>query len=138
MFDQCLYFNTTALARLLEREWSSAFKPFGLTPSQAFMLRAILAKGSLAPSELATELHLSRPTVSRILDGVEKMGLVKRMPGKEDGREMEVRPTAKAIALADRLNAASGEVTRKLKSVIGNGAFNEAVAALRGIASVIR
>jgi len=42
MFDHCLYFNTSALARRLEREWTVAFKPFDLTPPQAFTLRAVL------------------------------------------------------------------------------------------------
>jgi hypothetical protein len=36
MFDHCLYFNTTALARLVDKEWTLAFKPFGVTPSQGF------------------------------------------------------------------------------------------------------
>ena len=39
MFDHCLYFNTTALARLLEKEWTAAFAGFDLTPPQAFLLR---------------------------------------------------------------------------------------------------
>src|SRR5437016_3065805 len=38
MFDHCLYFNTTSLARVVEREWTKAFKPFGVTPSQGFLL----------------------------------------------------------------------------------------------------
>jgi len=42
MFDDGLYFNATSLARKLERLWSQAFHPFGLTPAQAFMLRVIL------------------------------------------------------------------------------------------------
>ena len=44
MFDHCLYFNTTALARVVEREWAAAFKPFGLTPPQGFLLRLVLAR----------------------------------------------------------------------------------------------
>ncbi|MDO9192553.1 MAG: helix-turn-helix domain-containing protein, partial [Undibacterium sp.] len=65
MFDHCLYFNTHALARTLEREWTKAFKPFGLTPSQAFMLRAILATSGLLQNELAQMLVISRPTTTR-------------------------------------------------------------------------
>ncbi|HXI58731.1 MAG TPA: MarR family transcriptional regulator, partial [Polyangia bacterium] len=34
MFDSCLYFNTTALGRLLERQWAAAFAHHGLTPPQ--------------------------------------------------------------------------------------------------------
>jgi hypothetical protein len=51
MFDHCIYFNTTALARALEREWTAAYKPFGLTPPQGFMLRAVLAKPGIVQSD---------------------------------------------------------------------------------------
>jgi len=53
MFDHCLYFNTSALARRLEREWSEAFEDFGLTPPQAFMLRAVIERQELLQSELS-------------------------------------------------------------------------------------
>src|SRR5882724_3934319 len=57
VFDHCLYFNTTALARLLEREWTAAFAAFELTPPQAFMLRLVLDQPGLAsrapPDQLA-------------------------------------------------------------------------------------
>jgi len=72
MFDHCLYFNTQALARVLEREWAKSFKPFGLTPSQGFMLRAVLNQPGLLQSELAQVLAISRPTTTRGLDGLEK------------------------------------------------------------------
>ena len=69
MFDQCLYFNTTALARQLEREWTRAFAPFELTPPQAFMLRTILDQPGLLQRELAASMVISRPTATRTLDG---------------------------------------------------------------------
>ncbi len=68
MFEQCLYFNTTSLARQVERQWTQAFKPFGLTPSQAFMLRVVLDKAPLLAREIAEELNISRPTATRGLD----------------------------------------------------------------------
>ena len=60
MFEQCLYFNATSLARKLEREWTVAFKPFSLTAPQAFMLRVILQKPASLQSELAKEMNISR------------------------------------------------------------------------------
>jgi DNA-binding MarR family transcriptional regulator len=138
MFEDCLYFTTTSLARQLEREWTRAFKPFGLTPSQAFMLRAILNKAPLLHAALAEELNLTRPTVSRTLDGLEKLGLVKRSQARADGREMELNPTPIAIALQDQINAASGEVTRKMKKLLGSDEFDSAVLNLRGISASLK
>ena len=138
MFEQCLYFNTTSLARQLEREWASAFKPFGLTPSQAFMLRVILDRTPLLQSELALEMNISRPTATRGLDGLERLGLVKRLASERDGREQEIHPTKKAVEMKDAINAASGAVTKRLKKVLGNNHFENVVGQLRGISSALK
>jgi hypothetical protein len=52
-------FQHPALACVLERESTRAFKQFGLTPSQAFMLRVVLEKPALLQSELAKELAIA-------------------------------------------------------------------------------
>ena len=133
MFDHCLYFNTTALARRLEREWTAAFKPFGLTPSQAFLLRVVLAKPGLLQRELAEEMGISRPTTTRALDGLVAKGLVVREASQRDGREWSIAPTNKATALHRDLDAASGTVTKRLKRLLGEGAFVETVAKVRDV-----
>ena len=138
MFEQCLYFNTTSLARQLEREWTSAFKPLGLTPSQAFMLRVVLDKAPLLQSELALEMNISRPTATRGLDGLERLGLIKRVASEKDGREQEIHPTKKAVELKDAINAASGTITKRLKKTLGTGHFEEVVEQLRGISSTLK
>jgi DNA-binding MarR family transcriptional regulator len=137
MFDHCLYFNTTALARVLEREWTRAFKPFGLTPSQAFMLRVVLDKPALLQSQLAKELAIARPTATRTLDGLQKLDLVERRSTATDGREYAIHPTAAAIALKDSLNAASGAVTRRLKKELGAAQFDDTVTQVKQIRSIL-
>ena len=137
MFEQCLYFNTTSLARKLEREWSLAFKPFGLTPSQAFMMRVILEKPQSYQNALAKEMNITKPTASRGLDGLERLGLIERRPSPNDAREIEVHPTRKAKAMKDGLNAASGEVTKKFKKLLGSDEFLDVVGKLRGISDIL-
>ena len=137
MFDKCLYFNTTALARVLEREWAKAFKPFGLTPSQAFMLRVVLAKPGLLQSELAKELVISRSTTTRTLDGLQKMKLLDRKATAHDGRESSIQPTPLAISMNDGINAASSEVSQRLKKELGITHFEVTVSKVRSIRSAI-
>lgn len=133
MFDHCLYFNTSALARRLEREWSEAFEAFGLTPPQAFMLRAVIERRGLLQSELSEALCIARPTATRALDGLEAKGYVERSRSAVDGREVSISPTPKAIRLKTALNEASGAVTAKLKKELGGGEFTDGVAVIRGI-----
>ncbi|WP_051236503.1 MarR family winged helix-turn-helix transcriptional regulator [Ottowia thiooxydans] len=104
MFDHCLYFNTTALARRVEREWTQAFAVFELSPPQAFMLRVILAKPGLLQRELAAELSIARPTATRALDFLQTKGLIERQGRDGDGREVCIQPTKDAIAIHSALN----------------------------------
>lgn len=133
MFDQCLYFNTTALARRLEREWADAFRPFGLTPPQAFLLRAVVAEPGRCPGELAAFLAISRPTATRALDGLAAKGLVERRPSPRDGREATVFPTAEAERIGPAVNEAAGAVTTRLKAVLGEAVFVDALAQVRSV-----
>ena len=137
MFDQCLYFNTTALARVLEREWTRAFKPFGLTPPQAFMLRAVLAQPGMLQSELARQLVVSRPTATRSLDGLQQLGLLERRATGGDARESAIFPTEEGKALHAALDAASGTVTAGLKKAMGSDEFGGIVAQLRSTRELV-
>lgn len=127
MFDHCMYFNTMALGRQLERLWTQAFKPFDLTPSQGFMLRAILNRPGMLQSELADTLRIARATTTRALDGLEKRGLVERRSTPKDGRECEIYPTEEAVPLQAGLNAASGQMTTQLKARVGADVFRDFV-----------
>lgn len=137
MFKQCLYFNTTSLARKLEREWTLAFKPFELTPPQAFMLRVILQKPASLQSELAKEMNISRSTATRTLDGLQKLDYIKRTSSEKDGRESEIHPTMKALKIKEEINRASGEVTKKLKKMLGNELFESTVDNIRAVSKVV-
>jgi MarR family transcriptional regulator, temperature-dependent positive regulator of motility len=138
MFDHCLYFNTTALARQLEKEWAKAFEPFGLTPPQAFLLRAILDRPGLLQREFAEGMVISRPTATRALDGLMAKGLIERRSSGHDGREQAIFPTAPAIAMHASLNEASLAVGKRLKKLLGSDVFADTVARVRGVRSALK
>lgn len=137
MFEECLYFNTVALARRLEREWAVAFKPYGLSPSQAFLLRTILARPGLLQRELADSLVISRPTATRALDGLAAKELIERRDSERDGREYAIYPTRKAMMLQTPLNEASSKVTKRMKKKLSEEAFAETVSKMRGVRSAL-
>jgi MarR family transcriptional regulator, temperature-dependent positive regulator of motility len=137
MFDQCLYFNTSALARRLEREWADAFEPFDLTPPQGFMLRAVMERPGLLQRELAGLLSIARPTATRVLDGLEARGYVERHRTEDDGREVAIVPTAQALAIREALNGASASVTGRLKRALGGEAFVDTVTRLHNVRTTL-
>jgi DNA-binding MarR family transcriptional regulator len=138
MFDHCLYFNTTVLARLVEREWTVAFKPFGLTPPQGFMLRSILAAPGRSQYEIADALTISRPTATRLLHGLEKLEMIERRVLDADARHWAVFPTNKAVKMTADINAASAAVTRRIQKEIGKEKFDEAVGLVRSIGGALK
>lgn len=137
MFEHCLYFNTAALARRLERQWAEVFEVFGLTTPQAFMLRAVLDRPGMLQSELSEELSIARPTTTRALDGLEEKGYVERRRPEHDGREIAIFPTAAANRLKTPLNEASGAVTAKLRKTLGSAEFTDMVCKIRSVRSAL-
>ena len=138
MFDHCLYFNTTTLARLVEKEWSLAFKPFGVTPPQGFMLRMVLGKSGMLQHEIAEKLTISRPTATRLLDGLQALKLIERRGTEVDGRHWAIYPTAKAQALHAAINKASGKVTRRIQKQTGRDNFDETVVRIRKVSFALK
>ena len=127
MFDHCIYFNTMALSRQLDRIWTEAFKPFDLTPAQAFTLRATLNKPGMLQSELAQTLHIARATATRAIDGLEKRGLLLRRASRNDKRECEIHPTVEALKLQALLDEASAAMSSHLRSELGDRFFSDFV-----------
>ncbi len=133
MFDHCLYFNTTALARRLEQEWAGAFAAYDLTPPQAFLLRCVLAHPGLLQRQLAEHLAIAKSTATRALDVLAAKGYIERRPGQGDGREKTIFPTAEALVIGPALDQASGAVTTRLNKLLGKAVFADSVATVKGV-----
>jgi len=131
MFERCLYFNSNALARTVTRIWTEAYRQFDLSPAHAFLLRVVLAKPGLLPRELADELNLSRSTITRFLDSLEKRELLIRKPAETDGRELQVFPTQAAIAIHQQLERTGENLTKLVGTITGNDEISQTVARLR-------
>jgi MarR family transcriptional regulator, organic hydroperoxide resistance regulator len=113
--SQSVFTAFTAIAnrqrRLLHRELARQ----DLHPAQARCLRALIQHGRLGQSELADELDLARPTVTRILQRMERAGLVERTPDAHDQRQTIVTLTARGRDLECSLDDA---MTRHLTCTV--------------------
>lgn len=133
MFDHCLYFNSAALARLVEREWTAAYARFGLTPAQGFVLRVVLASPGCLSSEVSDILAIARPTATRLIDSLSEKKLVERRQGESDGREWYVYPTRTGKALDGPINHVSAEIAKAVRAKVGPELFESAVASMHSI-----
>lgn len=89
-------------SRRLRQE--AAGEATGLTPTSTSALVSIDRFGPLTPSELARIERVKRPTMTRTLGCLERLGLVERTPDPADGRSSLVA-----------VNAAGRERLRRLR-----------------------
>ena len=66
----------------------------GLSAPRASALSVIVFRGPLTMSRLALAEQVQRPTMTRLVDGLERLGLVRRVSHADDGRVQLVEATA--------------------------------------------
>lgn len=81
------------------------FQSVNITQTQIFTIMTLTEKAPIRLSALSGRMNISAPTVTGIVDRLEKLGYVKRIPDKEDRRAINVDLTVKGRNLAKRLKA---------------------------------
>lgn len=91
-------------ANALTNAQADELRAVELSPSGFNVLVTLLtAPGkALEPWEIAEHLLISRPSVTGLLQTLERKGLVRRAPHPTDGRRALISPTAKARDLLER------------------------------------
>src|SRR5712671_389420 len=69
-------------------------KAMGLSAPRASALSVIVFRGPMTMSALAEAEQVRRPTITRLVDGLERRGLVRRVQDPTDGRVQRVGATA--------------------------------------------
>ena len=132
MFERCLYFNSNALARAVNRLWNQAFAELELTPAHAYLLRLVLGRPGITQKEIALELKLDKSTVTRFIDALEGRRLLQRKnPSHGDGREHNVFASKKATDMEQRLNAIGDRLYQTMAQTLGKEKLTTLVALLR-------
>lgn len=90
--------------------------PYGITYRQFQVLVWLIYEGDLTPAQLAARLMIEPPTLTRILDRMERHGWIARCEHHRDGRRKQVRllPAAKRIwsQVTSCLQEARSQATR--------------------------
>lgn len=128
MFERCLYFNLNALTRRVNKIWGQAFEKFDLSPSHAYLLRAVLAEPGMTQQSIAKELKLEKSTITRFIEGLESKDLLVRV---KSGREQQVYPTETAKRIQDKLEAQGNTLYQQMIDSLGKGSLLKLVDNLR-------
>ena len=78
-------------------------------PGQAMCLRMLSVNDGVSQRDLAGTLHVARPTITKMLQGMEKAGLVERRPDEADQRLTRVFLTEAGRAAEKQMGVAAAE-----------------------------
>lgn len=131
MFEKCIYFNTNALVRQINKIWDEAFKPLGLSPSHAYVLRVVLEQPGVSMKHVSEELELAPSTVTRFIDSLINKQLLTRELDNDDKRGTRIYPTSKAKKIHKKLESTGQELYTRMNKILGKKDFAELVTDIR-------
>ncbi len=104
--------------RAMRNFFESQMKKYNITPPQFEVLLTLWNEDGLFLTELGRRLSRDGPTITGIIDRMEKKNLLKRKRSKRDRRVIEVYLTQNALKMKENLmkmqKKASREITRNV------------------------
>lgn len=97
----------------LQEAYDKAVEPFGLTGRQGGVLMNCVRGEANTPAELAAFNALDISSMSRMLDRLEKKGLITRSRNGRDRRQVTVTATPKGQALLRKATPVAAQVAVK-------------------------
>jgi DNA-binding MarR family transcriptional regulator len=111
LVQQCHRAHRARLAALLA--------PHGLHAGQEALLLVIWAHPGLRQAALAERLGVEPPTVSRMLERLERAGLVQRKRDANDGRLWRIHPTPRSRLLEASVRRGTEELEQQVRAALG-------------------
>ena len=97
-------------AHRMQNDLRPRLAALGLSPGQPKVLRCLVTHGPCSQRMLADYCEVDPSAICRVLDSMERAGLLCRRPSKNDRRTDEVAITERGAVFSLRLNAASRRV----------------------------
>jgi len=93
-------------------------RSFGLTQPQFSVIEALGHLGPLTVGTICQKMLVSGGNMTLVLDNIEKLEFVERIPSREDRRAILVRLTPKGKELFDKVFATHAENVTQIMSVL--------------------
>ncbi len=110
-----------ALARVHRARLGALLAPHGLHPGQDLLLLAVWDVPGMRQSALADQLDVEPPTITRMVQRLERGGMVERRPDPVDARAHLVFPTARSRLLESMVRRAWTSLDEMLIDQMGSG-----------------
>jgi len=114
---------------------AAAFSRHGVHQGQQFILRLLWAEDGQTPGEIARQLGLATPTVTRAATRMEAAGLLRREPHPGDRRLVRLLLTERGHSLEGVIAAETDKLTERALAAFAPG---EREALIRALVAVRR
>ena len=130
---------TDALERLActaGRELDRHAGGYGLSDAKLEVLEVLCCRDERRAClhALGDELGVTRPNVTKLVDGLERGGLVERHPHPRDGRMIHAQITSRGLELADEALPGRHELMRRVWDALSDEELDQLVALLSRVA----
>ena len=115
-------------SKQLKNRLDKALKKFDITAAQFSVINQIhLSEKPITAAEIAERLGSDRPTISGIINRLEKKGIVIKFDNPEDKRSSYLQIDKKSNKLVNSIKAISDELTADLFSIYSKEEANQLV-----------
>jgi DNA-binding MarR family transcriptional regulator len=125
--EQEVFLNVLRTADVLTTKLEAILKPFGLSPTQYNVLRILRGAGDegLACGRIAERMITRDPDVTRLLDRLEKCGLIRRARQTDDRRVVKGFITPAGSKLLTQLDDPIRKFNKKQLAPIGSSKLRQ-------------
>lgn len=109
----CINFLLSSSQNAVFKYFAKRLSEYGITPSQYGVLNCLWQYGDISPSRIREILILEAPSVSGILDRMQKNGLIERHIDQNNQRAIIVCVTEKSMAIKDGVETVVSEMNNK-------------------------
>jgi DNA-binding MarR family transcriptional regulator len=107
---------STAIARRLQKKFNSA--GLNITIEQWSVLYHLWKEDGKSQQELCNHTFRDKPSITRLVDNLEKLNLVRRVASKDDRRINRICLTAEALALQEQTMAMAEETLNEALQLV--------------------
>ncbi len=133
-FSESFGTQINIVARSLRLYLEKELSPYGISPSQWMLLMALGERNHQVQTEIAKMVNLDNATVTRIIDKLADLGLLKRSQDEGDRRAQIVSLTSKGRAAFRKLNL----IGKKVNDVASLNLSAEERATMLRLIAVVR
>jgi len=108
--DRSVGFLLNRAARSMKRTLEARLATYGITASQYVLLAILAKKDGLSQTQLGNRLSFDNPTVTGVIDRMERDGLVERRRTSSDRRVINIFLSDKARAILSEIQEIAEEV----------------------------